>query len=988
MWRVEVGFRPGVVDALGNSVKRSILEDLRILVEDVRTIDVYTIKADLARDQVEKIARDLLTDPITQEFSFDGTLARDFSRLIEVGYKPGVTDNVGMTTVEGIEDLLGIELKEGESVHTSRLYLVRGELSKDQAELICTGLLANPIIEHFSIWDETGWAKRRREDASYFMIVKTHKPLVAEVNLDVGDKKLVHISEEGVLSLSLEEMRKIRAYFKDAGVLAERKKVGLGDKPTDVELEMLAQTWSEHCKHKVFNALIEYEEDGKFGLIDSIFKSYIRRATEEIAKEKDWLVSVFVDNAGIISFTGDYNLVFKVETHNHPSALDPYGGALTGIVGVNRDPMGTGLGANLIFNTDVFCFGPPDFPYDKLPPKVLHPKRIFRGVRKGVEHGGNKIGIPTVNGAILFDEAYVYNPLVYCGTGGMMPKKIMGRDSHTKEVHPGDLIVMVGGRIGKDGIHGATFSSTKLEEATSPTAVQIGAPIVQKKMMDALLEARDRGLYNAITDNGAGGLSSSVGEMAQFCGGCMVHLEKAPTKYAGLDPWELWVSESQERMTLAVPPNKIDEFMDICRKWDVEAMVIGEFQPTGKVHVLHKGKTVLYLDMDFVHEGVPQLMLKARWERPSREEPDFEQPTDLSPALKAILSSLNVCSKEWVIRQYDHEVQGGSVVKPLVGKNDDGPSDAAVIRPLLARKEGVVVSNGINPRYGLIDAYWMAASAIDEAVRNAVAVGANPERIAMLDNFCWGNPILSDENPEGDFKLAQLVRAARACYHTAVGLGVPFISGKDSLHNEYRLEGKTISIPPTLLISAMSVIEDSDKAVTMDVKKPGDLVYILGVTHDELGGSHYYMINDCVGSNVPRVDTKTARSLYRTLNEAIQRGLISSCHDCSEGGLAVAAAESAFAGDLGMEIGLREVPATGLEREDKVLFSESNGRFIVTVSPTHQVEFEKLMKGNTFALIGLVLEEKEFRIFDFKGCPIVRAPIEDLKEAWQRPLRW
>lgn len=850
MWRVEVGFKSGVVDALGNSVKKSIIEDLRIAVNCVRTIDVYTIKADLSEDQIKRIASELLTDPITQEFSYEGTLARGFSRLIEVGYKPGVTDNVGRTTIEGIEDLLGIKFKENESVHTSRLYLIEGDIAEEEAERICTGLLANPIIEHYAVYDEKAWFKHNKLDESYFMTPSKHKPTVAEINLDVSDEELLEISHQGVLSLNLEEMQEIRAYFKKPSVIEKRKKVGFSDKPTDVELEMLAQTWSEHCKHKIFNAQITYEEEGKTQEIKSLFGSYIKKATEEI--NKDWLVSVFTDNAGVISFNDNYNLVFKVETHNHPSALDPYGGALTGIVGVNRDPLGTGLGANLIFNTDVFCFGPPDFPYDKLPPKVLHPKRIFKGVRKGVEHGGNKIGIPTVNGAIVFDEAYVYNPLVYCGTGGIMPKRILGRESHIKKVNLGDLIVMVGGRIGKDGIHGATFSSTKLEETTSPTAVQIGAPIVQKKMQDALMEARDLGLYNAITDNGAGGLSSSVGEIAQLCGGCVVDLEKAPTKYPGLDPWELWVSESQERMTLAVPKENIDKFMKICQKWDVEATVIGEFQSTGKIHVRYDGKTVLYLDMDFVHQGLPDLKLKACWRKPTFKEADFKESNDLTPSLKRILSSLNVCSKEWVIRQYDHEVQGATVIKPLVGVANDGPSDAAVLKPVSNCPQGVVVANGINPIYGRIDTYWMAASVIDEAVRNCVAVGANPEKIAILDNFCWGNPIYSEENPDGDFKLAQLVRAAKACYEVAIGLGTPFISGKDSFHNEYKVGEKTISIPPTLLISAMGVIEDVEKAVTMDAKEAGHLVYILGETHVELGGSHYYLVNGFVGNEVPK----------------------------------------------------------------------------------------------------------------------------------------
>ncbi len=986
IWRVEVGFKPGVVDALGESVKKSIVEDLRIDVDSVKTVDVYTIKAALDEVRVKRVATELLTDPITQISSYDGTLAKDFSKVIEVGYKPGVTDNVGRTTVEGIEDLLNIKFKEDESVHTSRLYLINGQVGEGDAKRISTGLLANPITEYYLILDERSWFARKRDDEKYFMATGEREPIVTEVDLNVDNEELMRISTEGVLSLNLEEMQKIRSYFKDPKILEERKRVGLGDKPTDVELEMLAQTWSEHCKHKIFNALIDYEENGKKEKIDSLFNSYIKKATEDV--DKDWLVSVFDDNAGVIGFNEDYNLVFKVETHNHPSALDPYGGALTGIVGVNRDPMGTGLGANLIFNTDIFCFGPPDFPYEKLPQKVLHPKRIFKGVRKGVEHGGNKMGIPTINGAIVFDEAYVYNPLVYCGTGGMMPKEILGRESHVKMVEPGDLIVMVGGKIGKDGIHGATFSSVKLEETTSPTAVQIGAPIVQKKMMDALLEARDRGLYNAITDNGAGGLSSSVGEMSEFCGGCVVDLEKVPTKYPGLDPWELWVSESQERMTLAVPLDDIDEFMKVCEKWDVEATVIGEFRSSEKIDVKYENKTVLYLNMDFVHRGLSQLKLRASWKRREFKSPDFSQPADLLPDLKNILSSLNVCSKEWVIRQYDHEVQGASVVKPLVGKVNDGPSDAAVIKPLPDKGEGVVVSNGINPKFGEIDTYWMAASVIDEAVRNCVAVGANPDHIAILDNFCWGNPILSEDNPDGDFKLAQLVRATQGCYYAAVGLGVPFISGKDSFHNEYQVEDKTISIPPTLLISAMGVIEDTKKAVTMDVKRKGNLVYILGLTGNELGGSHYLMTKNLVGNSVPKLNAEAAKKLYGSLHKAIMEGLVSSCHDCSEGGLGLAAAESSFAGGLGMELNLSNVPMEGSLRDDEILFSETNSRFIVTVLPEKKADFERMLKGNVFAQIGKVRADDDFKVIGKDGKLVIDANIYNLKEAWQRTLDW
>ncbi|HEX7372025.1 MAG TPA: AIR synthase-related protein, partial [Thermodesulfobacteriota bacterium] len=510
------------------------------------------------------------------------------------------------------------------------------------------------------------------------------------------------------LALSLKEMKALRVYVEDPRVREERKKVGLGGNLADCEVEALAQTWSEHCKHKIFNAQIDYgDEEGKAHHIDSLFDTYIKGSTEEIRKamgDKDWCVSVFKDNAGVIRFNEEWNLVFKVETHNSPSALDPYGGALTGIVGVNRDPFGTGKGARLIFNVDTFCFAPPD--YSKpLPPRLLHPKRIYEGVREGVEHGGNKSGIPTVNGSLVFDDRYAGKPLVYCGTGGIMPREILGKPSHEKRAEPGDLIVMTGGRIGKDGIHGATFSSEELHEESPTSAVQIGDPITQKRMTDFLLRARDLGLYHAITDNGAGGLSSSVGEMARDCNGCRIHLDRAPLKYPGLDPWEILLSEAQERMTLAVPPDQIDRFLNLAKSMDVEATVLGEFTGTGKFHVLYDGKTVAYLVMDFLHNGHPKMELRARWQKKDFPEPSFEDPEDLTHYLKQVLSRYNVCSKEAVVRQYDHEVQGGTVIKPLVGTFNDGPGDATVLRPILDSWEGVVVSSGICPRYSDIDTY-------------------------------------------------------------------------------------------------------------------------------------------------------------------------------------------------------------------------------------------------------------------------------------------
>jgi len=676
----------------------------------------------------------------------------------------------------------------------------------------------------------------------------------------------------------------------------------------------------------------------------------------------------------------------KVETHNSPSALDPYGGALTGIVGVNRDPLGTGRGARLIANTDVFCFASP-FYEGEIPKRLMHPKRIFEGVRRGVEHGGNKSGIPTINGSIVFDNRYLGKPLVYCGTVGIMPREINGKPSHLKEIENGDLAVMVGGRIGKDGIHGATFSSEELHEGSPATAVQIGDPITQKNMMDFLLEARDLGLYKTLTDNGAGGLSSSVGELAQISGGCEIYIDKCPLKYPGLNPWEILISESQERMTVIVPPDKIDEFVELSRRRGVESTVVGKFTNSSKFHVLFEGNSIAYLDMDFFHNGAPQMKLNAVWMPPEHKEPDFPEPVDMNKTLKDMLSRLNICSKEYVVRQYDHEVQGGSVVKPLTGKENDGPSDAAVIRPVLDSFEGIVISHGICSRYSDIDTYHMTACAIDEAVRNAVAVGANPNHMAGLDNFCWCDPVKSEKTPDGEYKLAQLVRSNKALYDYTIKFCVPCISGKDSMKNDYMIGDIKISIPPTLLFSVIAKIDDVRKAVTMDAKKPGDLVYVLGTTRDELGGSEYYAMKGFMGKNVPKVDADSAIERYKKLHTAIKQGLISSCHDCSDGGLGVALAETAFSGGLGMEIDLRKVPVEGLERNDKILFSETPSRFVVTIPPENKEKFENTIKTD-FSCIGGVTKNPEFIVKGINGKIIINSDIEELKKAWKQTLAW
>ncbi len=952
IYRVEVWLKSHLPDTRGLGLVRDI-HDLGITtVSDVRAVDIYWLNADFGADELDLICRHLLADPVTEECRWQSTF-QDEGRpgtgylAVEVAYNAGVTDPIEDTIIKAVRDL-GVEGLR--AVKTAKRYLLQGQLDKHELETICSRLLVNPIIQHV--------VKQKR---LRFPENPQYKFKLEQLDLLEADKAgLKEIGQQ--FGFSHDEFQAITACFRKQG-----------RNPTDAELETLAQTWSEHCVHKTFKSRIKFGDT----IIDNLLKNTIMKVTEELAKP--WCLSVFEDNAGVIDFDGRWALCFKVETHNHPSAVEPYGGAATGIGGVVRDPLGTGLGAKPILNTDVFCFAPPDFPYDKLPREVLHPRRIFKGVRAGVADYANRLGIATLNGAILFDERYVANPLVFCGTLGLLPKYLSQRGQQ----RPGDLVVLVGSRTGRDGIYGVTFASEQLtgESATvSSSSVQIGNPIAEKKLIDVLLQARDGGLYRRITDCGGGGLSSAVGEMAADTG-VRVSLDRVPLKYAGLSYTEIWISESQERMVLAVPPDCIEELINLFAGEDVEATVIGEFTNDRRLKLFYHGNLVCDLDMEFLHRGRPQLKTEAIWEQPRHAEPDFAPP-DLGEALLQILGSWNVCSKEWVIRQYDHEVQGGSVLKPLVGKDNDGPGDAAIIRPLLDSEMGVVVSCGINPNYGKVDPYWMAASAIDEALRQIIAVGGSLHKVALLDNFSWGETSRPD-------MLGALVRASQACYDMALVYGTPFISGKDSLNNEFEFEGKTISIPHTLLISAISVMEDVNRAVSMDFKEAGDLIYIVGTTQDELGGSEYFRTRGFIGNNVPKVNPQLAKRLMDKLSLATEKGLVRACHDLSEGGIGVAVAEMAFAGGLGAITYLDSVPlGEPIDRDDFILFSESNSRFLVEVALENKGEFEQIMNGASFAVIGLVTDSEILEVYRLDGRRAIAVPLNELKDAWQRPLRW
>ncbi|MEM4555141.1 MAG: phosphoribosylformylglycinamidine synthase subunit PurL [Candidatus Anstonellaceae archaeon] len=978
--RIEVGIKPEFEDPVGNALLHRIKTELGISsCSAVRVICVYAIDSDLGENQLAELARKLFADPIIEVFSVNSPLfdSTRFDFAVFVGFKPKVKDNTGDTAKEAIEDLLGRKIG---SVHSAKHYLFCGKLTKAEVETIARRLLANELIQRFEVKSSQEFGK----DGFGTAIPKVERQeggRVEEISLEVKDSKLQEISKQRLLSLNLAEMKKIRDYYRRPEIRKARSSVGLGPNPTDVELECIAQTWSEHCKHKIFNAKIVLEDGKRKRVVNSLFKTYIKAATEKVSKKRKWLVSVFSDNAGIIEFVPGWNVAMKVETHNTPSALDPFGGALTGILGVNRDVLAAGLGAKPIFNTDVFCFAFPDYS-GPIPPRLFHPRQVMEGVRAGVAHGGNASGIPTINGALCFDERYLGKPLVYCGTGGIMPQEIGGKKTHQKAAMPKDRIFMVGGRIGKDGIHGATFSSVELHEESPVSAVQLGDPYTQKKVLDFLLKARDLDLYRCIQDNGAGGLSSSVGEMAQSCGGAILYLDRAPLKYAGLDPWEILLSESQERMTVAVPPQKVSEFVHLAYEMGVEVSDLGEFTDSGFFHVLYGAKTVAYLELEFLHHGVPQLVLEAKAKKASLKEPNHPLQEDYTQDLFSLLARPNICSKESIIRQYDHEVQGSSVIKPLCGAKADGPSDAAVIAPLFGRKEGLVVANGICPRYSDIDCYQMAANAVDEAVRNYLAAGGMLERLALLDNFCWADPIFSKENPEGKHRLAQLVACCKGLYDACLAYALPLISGKDSMKNDYKFGKWRISIPPTLLISAIGKIEDISLAQTSDFKAEGDVIYVLGVTKAELGGSEYYAMKRLVGASVPKVNFKQNLKLYQKLQKAIRKRLVASCHDCSEGGLAVALAECCMGGELGAVVDL--LPLGRRLAPHQLLFSESAGRFVVSVRKKNEVAFRRVMRGCPCYKIGNVcgglLEIK------IAGKTAVKATIQQLKHHWKRGL--
>jgi len=955
-------FRCEVSFAAGDPRSQALLADAHALglhcVQRLECRDLFFVAGRLTEADLQCLGAALLGDGLTQQVKIDAIevpptvsilpVLPAGASLLEVALRPGVTDPVAEQLVRAGREL---GLDGLEQAATGQRYLIWGDqLTADDLHHLARRLLANDVIQRYSL----GCIQPG------FPVAAQASGAVETIPLrDLTADQLLALSQDRRAALNLPEMQAIQAWFAEAG-----------RDPTDIEFEMLAQTWSEHCVHKTFKAHIHLP-DGE--IIPGLLRTCLRAATEAVSAP--WVISAFVDNAGIIEYDGRHEISFKVETHNHPSAIEPFGGANTGVGGVIRDVMG--VSARPIAVTDVLCFGPQTTDLDVLPAGVLHPRRIQSGVVSGVQDYGNKMGIPTTSGAIWYDAGYTANPLVFCGCVGIAP-----RGRHCRTPQPGDRIIVLGGRTGRDGLRGATFSSMTMDAQTgevSGASVQIGNPIIEKCTADVLVAARDAGLYHAVTDCGAGGLSSAVGEMAAGCG-AEVQLQAVPLKYPGLAPWEIWLSEAQERMVLAVPPEHLPALAALCQDYAVELTDLGVFTSSGRLVVCWGPEPVLNLAVDFLHEGIPLRHLPAVMPEPGRQVAAIaavraaERPVPADQMLLDLLRHPNLSSREGIIRQYDHEVQGATLIKPLTGVAADAPADACVLQPLeTAGAVALAIACGLNPEYGKLDPQRMAGSVLDEAVRNVVAAGADPARIAVLDNFCWGDPA----NPE---TLGQLVAACRGCHDAALLHQTPFISGKDSLNNEYLgSDGLRHAIPPTLLISALGILPDAGCAVSMDLKLAGSRLYLVGDHTPHFGGSHFALAGGTLTEKMDRTVpdlSPAAPAIYRALHAAMGQRLVLACHDLSEGGLAVAAAEMCIGGRLGLQIDLPDGDAV------EWLFGETNGCLLVEVAAEKGPAFEAALAGLPCRLLGRVLARPVLEVVQ-SGSGIVSLTVDQLVTAWR-----
>ena len=986
-------------DPAAQSFMQRAKQELGLDLQHVIIVQLWTFSRQLDADVQKRFIESVLQDPVLQNNSLNQALpAQDLNRFILVQTHHGVRDDEQAIAQQVLWDMQSDceceSESQNQSLALSHLYLLQTRAADRDLQRLAQAYLANPILHQIDVGDLPHWTSRlmpivaianEKQDSA---VAASFVP----ISLDLDDRHLEQLSRQRVWALNLDELHSIRDHFRQQDRQQWRRQHQLPAEPTDCEMEVFAQSWSEHCKHKEFNARIEDHDldTGERSKIDGLLKTYVRGATGKIQHaleqaDNNWLVKAFDDNAGVVRIDAERLFVWKVETHNSPSALDPYGGALTGILGNNRDPLGTGRGgAQLLFNTDVLCFGFPDD--DKaLFPGQLHPRRVLRGVRQGIEDGGNKSGIPTINGALLFDDSYRGKPLVFCGTGGIMPSDYAGKKSWIKEIRPGDHVVMAGGRVGRDGIHGATFSSQQLGPDAPQTAVQIGSPFTQKKLADFMHVAASQGLIRCSTDNGAGGLASSLGELAPLSGGVEIDLAKVPLKYPGLKAWEILVSESQERMSLAIDPACLRALFDLAEEYEVELSDLGLFNRSGRFDVFYQQTLIAALELEFLHQGLAQKQLRSEWSKPSLKPAKLPKDLNLAKILLKLLASPNICSREPLLRQFDHEVKGRSVVKAFMGPTGQAPQDASLMRLDVEGFAGIAVSNGIMPRYGLLDPYAMSAGSFDKAVRQIIAIGGqlpNPKDPkapwwSACDNFCMPDVVYDpDANPDGPRKLATLLRMARALYDSATAYGVPLTSGKDSMKNDLRYADQKISVLPTVLYSIAAGFTDIRQAVTTDFKAPGDVIFLLGKSYDELGGSAFLQLFDQLGHKVPQVRFSQARSLYQKIAAANQQGLIESCHDLGLGGLAVALVECCIGSGLGADIHLAATDPDPLVP----LFSESHSRFVISVKQENVDKFTALLKDQATELgrVGAVFS------LDIKhrGQSLIQLDLEQAKNSW------
>ena len=956
-WRIELELDSSRPDPVGDRAREALTHRGLPIEHKVRSGRGFLLPASLDRDVIDRIAGQLLADPVTENIAViePGGSTDCGDHTLVIRRLPGVADPEADSTRRALS-LFDVKVDAEDPVQCFRTFRVEGDVDATKLVRIGSRALANPTIESATLGDKPILPHPVPTPRTF---ERTEVPLV-----EADDERLDVISKEMSLALSTLEMREIQNFYKEEG-----------REPTDVELETLAQTWSEHCKHKTLTGPVRFREFAADGDLirernfENLLKETVFEATRKLSPE--WCWSVFKDNAGVIAMTDDIGVAIKVETHNHPSALDPYGGAGTGIGGVIRDILGTGLGARPFAATDVFCVGPEGMPREELPQGTLHPDRVLEGVIAGVRDYGNRMGIPTVSGTVIRHPGYVANPLVYAGCIGEIP-----RDKVDKLVSPGDVIVAIGGRTGRDGIHGATFSSEALHEESDTidsTAVQIGDPITEKKVLDVMMIARDRDLYSAVTDCGAGGFSSAVGEMGEDTG-AEVELSHAPLKYPGLSYWEIWISEAQERMVMSVPPQNLSAMRELCDLHEVGYTELGTFNDSGRLKLTWHGDVVADLPMSFLHGAVPQPTREADSHRLPLEATAWPQEHPERELLLNALAHPSCASKEWVVRQYDHEVQGGTVVKPYQGPHGRGPGDGTVVKPRLELKNGVALGCGIAPSMALLDSYAGTACAIDESIRNVVAAGGNPHRTALLDNFCWGDCRKPD-------RLGSLVQAAEACYDASIAYGAPFVSGKDSLNNEYRVGDEETAIPPTLLATAMAPVNDTRRCPTTPLKKAGNLLLAVGTTTAAGGGSVGAELLDIDRSEVPRPCFSTAPSIFDAVHQAIQAGYVQSCHDLSEGGFAVALAEMVFGSNLGCSADVRRLPGAEELPVSACMFSETPTRFLMEVEPEHLDAVAQMFQTLPWATVGQVednggsmkLVDGDQPVFDYTTSELLHA---------------